>query len=402
MEMWQRFSSRARRAVVLAHNEAINRGMPLISTEHLLMGLLALGEGTAVEVLGALGVDLAKLATALQKHLAKTTGHVTAAGGEIAFTPEAQRVLASAYSEARQLKHDHVGTEHMLIGLVHEGRGAANRLLRKYGVDLTRVRQAVAEAPVTQTRQAAAREADERDRARLLGEIEAKAQQAGEPLYDFHTHTFLSDGVLSPIELIRRAIVKGYAALGIADHVGAATMERAISEVARDCELAVRHWNFRAFPGVELTHVPAASIAELAAEAKRMGATHVVVHGESPVEPVEPGTNLAAVRCRDVDILAHPGLLTEKEARLAARNRVFIEITAKEGHSLGNGRVYSVAQAAGAKCLLNSDTHLPDHLLTPSFARTVALGAGVGEDDLGSVLQQNPRTLIARIMKRLK
>jgi len=401
MEMWQRFSSRARRAVVLAHNEAMSRGMPLVSTEHLLMGLLALGEGAATEVLKAMSVPLERLVADLREHMAEGGG-VAEPSRDLAFTPETQRVLAVAYSEAKRLRHDHVGTEHLLIGLVHEGRGAANRLLRKYGVDLTRVRQAVAELAATRAQQAAGREADDRDRACLLGEIEAKARQAGEPLYDFHTHTFLSDGVLSPIELIRRAIVKGYSALGIADHVGAATMERAIREAARDCELAVRHWNFRAFPGVELTHVPAASIAELAAEAKRMGATHVVVHGESPVEPVEPGTNLAAVRCKDVDILAHPGLLTEKEARLAARNRVFIEITSKEGHSLGNGRAYSVAQAAGARCLLNSDTHLPDHLLTASFARTVALGAGVGESQLGLVLQQNPKTLIARIMKRLK
>jgi len=203
------------------------------------------------------------------------------------------------------------------------------------------------------------------------------ADEADVRLYDFHTHTFLSDGVLSPIELIRRAIVNGYTALGIADHCGAGTMARIIEEAAGDAELAFQHWNLRVFPGVELTHVPASSIADLAAEAKRLGASHVVVHGESPVEPVEPGTNLAAAGCPDVDVLAHPGLLTAEEARLAAETGVFIEITAKEGHSLGNGRVYAMARDAGADCLLNSDTHLPSHLLTGEFARTVALAAGV-------------------------
>ncbi|MBM3473375.1 MAG: histidinol phosphate phosphatase domain-containing protein [Armatimonadetes bacterium] len=219
-------------------------------------------------------------------------------------------------------------------------------------------------------------------------------------MYDFHTHTFLSDGVLSPIELTRRAIVNGYAALGIADHCGAGTMARAIEETTSEAELAFRHWNFRVFAGVELTHVPASSVAELAAEAKRLRATHVVVHGESPVEPVEPGTNLAAVSCPDVDILAHPGLLTAEEARIAAETGVFLEITAKDGHSLGNGRVYALAREAGADCLLNSDTHVPSHLLTAEFVRTVASGAGVTEEELGLILRVNPERLIERIEAR--
>jgi putative hydrolase len=236
-----------------------------------------------------------------------------------------------------------------------------------------------------------------------IQDLEAKLTAGNEErdpssaLYDFHTHTFLSDGVLSPIELIRRAIVNGYSALGVTDHVGASTMARAIEELTSDAELALEHWNFRVFPGVELTHVPASSLADLAAEAKRLGASHVVVHGESPVEPVEPGTNLAAVTCPDVDLLAHPGLLTAEEARIAAETGVFIEITAKDGHSLGNGRVYALAREAGADCLLNSDTHLPSQLLTQQFARTVALGAGVPEEELDTLLRVNPEKLIARI-----
>ena len=146
MELWERFTTRARRAVVLAHNEAIGMGMPLISTEHLLMGLLSLSEGTAVEVLKGMGVALDRLAGDLRQHMVEG-GTAEEPNRELAFTPEAQRVLQVAYAEAKRLKHDHVGTEHVLIGLVHEGRGAANRLLRKYGVDLTRVRQGVAGHP---------------------------------------------------------------------------------------------------------------------------------------------------------------------------------------------------------------------------------------------------------------
>lgn len=219
-------------------------------------------------------------------------------------------------------------------------------------------------------------------------------------LYDFHTHTFLSDGVLSPIELIRRCIVNGYTALGIADHAGASTLERVVSEVRRDAELARRHWGFTVLAGIELTHVPAASIPELAAWARQLGADHVVVHGESPVEPVEPGTNLAAASCVDVDVLAHPGLLSEEAAAAAAANGVYVEISAKDGHSLGNGRVAQVAKAAGAKLLLNSDSHVPSHILTEPFARHVALCAGLAEADLEEILVTNPQALIARVLKR--
>jgi len=228
------------------------------------------------------------------------------------------------------------------------------------------------------------------------------AGQEAQPrmLFDFHTHTILSDGVLLPIELIRRAIVNGYSALGLADHSSASTMRRVIEEAARDCALAARCWGFQALPGVELTHVPPEAIAELAAEAREWGATHVIVHGESPVEPVAPGTNLAAVRCPDVDILAHPGLLQAEEATAAAEHGVFIELTAKEGHSLGNGRVWRVAQAAGAACLLNSDTHFPSQLLTEAFARSVALNAGLPEEALPEVLVRNPQRLLAAIAER--
>lgn len=219
-------------------------------------------------------------------------------------------------------------------------------------------------------------------------------------VYDFHTHTFLSDGVLSPIELIRRAIVVGYATLGIADHCGASTMERIITEVRRDAELAARFWGFQVLTGVELTHVPAASIAELAAAAKALGADHVVVHGETPVEPVEPGTNLAAASCPDVDVLAHPGLISFEAAQAAAATGVFVEVTAKEGHSLGNGHVVRTVTAAGGKMVLNSDTHVPGHLMQPEFQRRVALCAGLPEAALQAVLVENPQELVQRAISR--
>jgi putative hydrolase len=216
-------------------------------------------------------------------------------------------------------------------------------------------------------------------------------------LFDFHTHTTLSDGVLLPMELIRRAIVAGYTALGISDHCSASTMERVTREVKQDCELARRHWDFVALTGVELTHVPAEAIADLAAQAKGFGAEYVVVHGESPVEPVAAGTNLAACRCANVDILAHPGLLSSEAAEEAAANGVFIELTCRQGHCLGNGLVARVAAEAGAKMLVNTDAHAPDDLLSEEFARTVAMGAGLQTEEIERVLVENPIALLSRV-----
>jgi len=219
-------------------------------------------------------------------------------------------------------------------------------------------------------------------------------------LYDFHTHTFLSDGVLAPIELIRRAIVKGHTGIGVSDHAGLGTMEWCIAAARRDCELAEKHWQIVAVAGVELTHVPAASIAELAAAAKRAGARYVVVHGESPVEPVEPGTNLAAARCPEVDILAHPGHITPQVAQAAAANGVFLEITARKGHNQTNGLVVAIGRQAGAKFLVNSDGHDPDDLLTRDKAESVARGAGFAEAELHQALEDSPRELLTRIGRR--
>ncbi len=216
------------------------------------------------------------------------------------------------------------------------------------------------------------------------------------PLYDFHMHTFFSDGELLPTELIRRAIVKGYTAMAITDHASPSNIEELVDKVRRDCDLVWQEWGFLVLPGVELTHCPPRSIARLAAQAKRVGAKIVVIHGETLVEPVPPGTNRASVECPDVDVLGHPGLLTEEEANLARENNVFLEITSRRGHCLGNGNTVVLGRAAGAKFLVNSDTHAPGDLHTEEFARTVALGAGLTPEEAEAALYGNPQLLLAR------
>ena len=126
-------------------------------------------------------------------------------------------------------------------------------------------------------------------------------------MFDFHTHTFLSDGVLSPIELVRRAIKCGYRVMAITDHVGPGNMEFVLKTLIADCEMVNSRWDILALPGVEITHTPSEDIERLARECRQLGAKVVNVHGETPSEPVIEGTNLAAVSSRHVDILAHPG-----------------------------------------------------------------------------------------------
>jgi putative hydrolase len=218
-------------------------------------------------------------------------------------------------------------------------------------------------------------------------------------IYDFHAHTFHSDGVLSTLELIRRAAVKGYAAIAVTDHVGAGSLERVIKEVSRDCELASSHWNIVAVPGVELTHVPHRAIDGLANKAKELGAWLVVVHGESPVEPVEEGTNLAAVRSKYVDILAHPGHMAAEVAELAQKNGVFIEITTRRGHCVTNAHVAKAAGKEGALMLLNSDSHGEDDLLTDTLAKETLRQAGISSREFKKVLEHNPVKLLQRIRR---
>ncbi len=219
-------------------------------------------------------------------------------------------------------------------------------------------------------------------------------------LYDFHTHTTLSDGVLLPIEMVRRALARGYTAMALTDHASLGNLREVIAVLLQEAALARKHWPIEVLAGVELTHVPAAAIAEAAREARAAGAEIVVVHGETPVEPVEPGTNHAAVTSSDVDLLAHPGQLSAEDALLAARHEVFVELTARRGHSLCNGHVQAVGRAAGVRFVIDSDSHEPGDLLTVDFAQRVALGSGLPADMLDVVLLENPRLLLGRARRR--
>ncbi len=213
-------------------------------------------------------------------------------------------------------------------------------------------------------------------------------------MIDLHTHTIFSDGVLVPAELARRAQVLGYQALAFTDHVDFSNLDFVLPRLIAACTALEDEMEINLLPGVELTHVPPALIGDCVEQARSLGAIIVVVHGETLVEPVAPGTNRAALEA-GVDILAHPGLISLEEVELAARQGVFLEITTRRGHALANGHVARLARQAGAKLLLNNDAHTPGDLVTPEMAEKIALGAGLEESEWQR-MQCNAWSLVER------
>ena len=216
-------------------------------------------------------------------------------------------------------------------------------------------------------------------------------------IFDFHTHTFLSDGENIPIEHIRLASMSGYSVVGVTDHVSYSNIDFIIEALKKDCRLAERYWDIRAIAGVEITNVPAKSVDEIAKYAKEKGAELVIVHGESIAEQVEATTNYYAVKSDYVDILAHPGLITSEEAGLAAAKGIFLEVTGKAGHSLTNGHVVKIGREQGAKFLINSDSHSHRNLYQGDGQQRVAKGAGLDDDEIKEIFDVNVKLLLKKI-----
>ena len=138
--MFERFTDRARRVVVLAQEEARMLNHNYIGTEHILLGLIHEGEGVAAKALESLGISL----EAVRQQVEEIIGQgQQAPSGHIPFTPRAKKVLELSLREALQLGHNYIGTEHILLGLIREGEGVAAQVLVKLGADLGRVRQQV-------------------------------------------------------------------------------------------------------------------------------------------------------------------------------------------------------------------------------------------------------------------
>lgn len=219
-------------------------------------------------------------------------------------------------------------------------------------------------------------------------------------MIDLHTHTTLSDGVLIPAESARRAKAAGYLAMAYTDHVDHGVIEPVLAALRKAAREYGPIMGIDLFAGVELTHVPPGLISDLAGRARRLGADLVVVHGETMVEPVAQGTNLAAIEA-SVDILAHPGLITDEETRLAAERGVHLEITTRKGHSLSNGHVLQMARKHGAKLVIDNDAHAPGDWVSREMRRNIALGAGMSDAEYQQA-EANSRALLDVLIDRAR
>jgi putative hydrolase len=217
-------------------------------------------------------------------------------------------------------------------------------------------------------------------------------------MIDLHTHSFFSDGELIPSELIRRAEAIGYKAIAITDHVDSSNIDLVVPRIVSALKRLKGFISIEAFPGAEITHVPPQLIHELVKEARNLGAKIVVVHGETLVEPVAPGTNRAAIEA-NADILAHPGIISEEDLLLAKEKGVILEITSRKGHSLSNGYVAKEAMRFGVPLCINTDAHSPSDLITKEYAIRILLGSGIEENRIDSIFE-NSKALLEKVLKR--
>lgn len=199
-------------------------------------------------------------------------------------------------------------------------------------------------------------------------------------MIDLHTHSIFSDGLLIPSELARRAEHKGLTGIAITDHGDWSNIDFIIPRIVAVADTLKGVMKIHVIPGIEITHVPPDLIGDIVSRSRELGAKIVVAHGESIAEPVAPGTNLAAVNA-GVDVLAHPGLISEECMVAAKKSGVLIEISARKGHCLTNGHVAQVAKKVGARMVINTDSHAPEDLIDSNAARQVAHGAGLTEED---------------------
>ena len=207
-------------------------------------------------------------------------------------------------------------------------------------------------------------------------------------MIDLHTHTLLSDGDLLPSELVRRAVVKGYEAIALTDHVDSSNIDFVLPRIVKVSKDLSSHWPIKVLPGIEVTHAPLEEIKGLIKYGRDNGAKVVVVHGETISEPVIRGTNKEAIKYK-ADILAHAGLLTEDDAKLAKTNGVYVEITTRENHLKTNQHIRDIARKVGLKLVLNTDTHTPDDLVDNAEATAFLGSIGFTDSEIKAIFSNS-------------
>lgn len=203
-------------------------------------------------------------------------------------------------------------------------------------------------------------------------------------MYDLHTHSLLSDGVLLPSEIARRYQDKGYKTIAITDHADYSNIQTLVQAILEFSRRWPKSSQIEILPGIELTHLPPEQFKPLAKYARAQGIKIIVAHGETLMEPVSKGTNRAALEA-DIDILAHPGLLSEEEVKLAKERGIFLELTSRRGHRDTNAYVAESALKSGARLVLNNDSHLPEDIISPQDLIKVGQGAGLNQKEIDRI-----------------
>lgn len=214
-----------------------------------------------------------------------------------------------------------------------------------------------------------------------IDEVSSCRGNSFQSMYNLHSHSLLSDGCLLPSELAVRYAAKGYKALAITDHADYSNIEMVCRQITRFCKKWPKRFPLKLLPGIELTHLPLEQIKPLVRFCRKNGIMVVIGHGETLAEPVLKGTNLAYLEA-GVDILAHPGRLSDAEAKLAGKKGIFLEITSRKSHGITNSFVVKKAIQWNAPLIVNHDSHDPDDIITIDQTRSVAFSAGMSIREL--------------------
>ncbi len=212
-------------------------------------------------------------------------------------------------------------------------------------------------------------------------------------MFDLHVHSVFSDGELIPSEIVRRMAEIGNEGFAITDHADFSNIPYILSNLNRLRE-HLEFYEIEFLIGVEITHVPPKLIGRAVELSWKEGAEIVIVHGETIAEPVKEGTNSYALD-EEINILAHPGLISEEDAEKAKENGIYLEISARKGHCLTNGHVAKIAERIGCELVVNSDAHSPSDFINTDFAVRVLRGAGI--TDLKPI--ENGRKLFKKLRK---
>ena len=240
--MFERYTDRARRVVVLAQEEAKNLNHDYIGTEHLLLGLIREDEGVAGRALESLGISLAAVRQQVEEIIGRGQ---QAPSAHIPFTPRAKKVLDLAHRESIALGHSYIGTEHILLGLIREGDGVAARVLVMLGADLNRVRQRVIQLLTghqSQGMTAAGHRLGRRARTELVNDAVARVDTLDARLAAIERWVGLQPDLEDLNQEIGQVLREKEAAVGRQDYEAAAALRDKENELAASRAAREREW----------------------------------------------------------------------------------------------------------------------------------------------------------------